>query len=196
MELVESKTAEVAINNFVKRVSLEHFHNFKPDANLCPLEENRDLSNDHWVSSVLITTDKASINFRIHFSSVMGKQLLADAFGESPAEFSHVEVQDFLKEFCNVIVGQVKTFLSSESDPDNPGKVFVPEIEPSYDEYGVVNKQDKPTNEDWWKIVWDDQELVLCSEVNCGDNFTAETLKQLSNQGILSVTHDGKVESI
>ena len=105
-------------------------------------------------------------------------------------------MQDFLKEYCNVVVGQIKTFLSAGNEEGETAKEYLPEITPSYDQYGVHNSKKTRPNEEWWKIIWNDQELVMCSEVNCGDNFNGETIKSLSEQGIISVTHDGKVRPI
>ena len=196
MELTKEKEVRAAILELIKRLSKEQLATIKPDAVATEIEKKRDLRNDHWVSSILLTTPKASVCFRVHFASEVGKQLAIDAFGGSVQEFSLEEVQDYLKEYCNIVVGRAKQFLvNSDDDKGGSHKTWLPEVKPAYDEFGVL--QDEPSQvieEMWWKLEWEKQEMVLYAKVKVLAGFSMQSIKELKKQTIISVVDDGSVE--
>ena len=195
MKPAEKNNVQLAILKCVKRISLEHFNSFIPEAQVAPLKSDQDMSHDHWVSSVILTTEKASVFLRVHFSSATGRSLIAGFLEEDPDVFSPDEPQDFLKEFCNVVMGRAKGFLSSNVDPKNKSEVFIPEITPSYDEFGVIPTQkEKIIEEDWWRITWGEDELILYGKAKAMDGFTAEALEALGQETIISIGDDGEVD--
>ena len=195
MKPAKENNAQLAILNCVKRISLEHFNSFIPEAQITPLKSDQDMSHDHWVSSVILTTEKASVFLRVHFSSATGRNLIAKFLGEDPEVFSPDEPQDFLKEFCNVVIGRAKGFLSSNVDPENKSEVFIPKITPSYDEFGSIQvKKQKILEEDWWRITWDEDELILYGKAKATDGFTSEAMEALGQETIISIGDDGEVD--
>jgi hypothetical protein len=194
VQVEQAISAEVAILDCLQRSSHRHFTAFVPDAESLPLDAG-DLSADHWVASVLLNTSKAQVVLRVHFSSAVGRLLLSKAIREDPHSIQPSSAHDFLKEFCNVVMGKVKGILVSEIGKDEAREVFLPHIEPSYDRFGKVPGTAQDDQEvRWWRLKWADGELILFGRATAAQGFTEALMLELSKTGVLLVDDGGEIE--
>ena len=197
MDAGKEKKAKAAILDLLRKLSKEQMMTIQPSLIIGRVEKGRDLSSDHWVSSTLITTPKVSLCFRVHFSSDVGKQLVIDTLGDESEIPSLDDIKDYFKEFCNIVVGRAKTFITDGDDLDNEQKhqTWLPEVNPAFDEFGVVAEgKSEPQDHLWWKISWNDSEIVLYAKVIALENFSLESLKNIDDNPIISVDDEGSVE--
>ena len=192
----EKVAAQAAILGCIKRFMQQQFAGIIPEVNMVDLEAQRDLSADHWVASVLLNTAKAQVLLRIHFSSASGRALLARTLQEDPKSLQPASAHDFLKETCNVVMGKLKGILVAVSESDDARRVFLPNIEPSFDRYGIVPRgSEAPVEESWWRIYWGNgAELVAYARATATAGFSDDTMQALSQQAIVSVNDFGDID--
>jgi hypothetical protein len=190
----ELANAQVALLACLKRCSLQQFTPFEPDVVSSPIE-GKDLSGDHWVASVLLNISKAQVLMRVHFSSATGRALVANRLQEEPNSLTPASAHDFLKEYCNVVMGKLKGIIASELGREEMQKVFLPKVEPSYDQFGVIRHSGgQPIQDDWWRLKWPAGELVVYARATSTAGFTPATLESLSKETILSVSDSGDID--
>jgi len=187
----------LTILDALQNISLAQIQLAKPDAKLEGLDKSTDISQDHWVASVLLDTSKAEIYFRVHFSTVIGRALLADHLKSDPTSFDPASALDHLKEYCNVIMGRIKGALTSEMDSNSITKVFLPSVDPSYDRYKIIpTGNEKVFEERWWRIVWGGGEFILFARVKSAGGFGESVLKSLSQVHVILVDNQGEIEML
>jgi hypothetical protein len=189
------KNAEIAILDCLERFSQRQMSTHLAGVESLALDGEKDLSADHWVASVLLNTTKAQVLLRVHFSSAAGRAILATASSEDAKAIQPTSAHDFLKEFCNVVMGKIKGILVREAGKDEAQKVFLPSIEPSYDRYGrVPDANGQALERRWWRLKWAEGEILLFARATATLGFTAETMEGLSKTGILMLDDGGEVE--
>ena len=60
------------------------------------------------------------------------------ASSTNPRSIKPSTAQDSLKEYCNLVMGKLKSVLRTELTGDEATKVFLPNIDPSFDNFGKV----------------------------------------------------------
>jgi hypothetical protein len=192
---LEKRTAQSAILDCLQRFSLQQFTNIAADAKSLDLEKKMDLSNDHWVASVLLSVSKAQVLLRVHFSSAVGRAILAEGSKEDPRSIQPASAHDFLKEFCNVVMGRVKGILTTDAGVEEAKKVFLPSIEPSFDRFGVVpDVKDVAIDQRWWRIEWGGGAVVIFGRATASQGFTDGILQSLAKENIVSLDDGGDID--
>ena len=192
---LEKRNAQAAIIDCLQRFSLQQFTNFAADAKMLDLDRKMDLSNDHWVASVLLSVSKAQVLLRVHFSSAVGRAILAESSEEDPRSIQPTSAHDFLKEFCNVVMGRVKGILTTNAGTEEARKVFLPSIEPSFDRFGVVpDVEDAAIGQRWWRVQWAGGEVVIFGRATASQGFTDEALQSLAKENIVSLDDAGDID--
>lgn len=192
----EKLAAQAAILGCIKRFMHQQLVSIVPEVEMTDLDSHKDLSSDHWVASVLLNTSKAQVLLRVHFSSASGRAILARNLQEDPKLLQPASAHDFLKETCNVVMGKLKGILVAVSESDDAKRVFLPNIEPSFDKYGVVpGDSEMPVEESWWRIFWSNGgELVAYARATASTGFSEDTMEALSHQAIVSVNDLGDID--
>jgi hypothetical protein len=187
--------AQLGILDAIEKLSHNQVLLGMPDAKVAPLEKGRDISQDHWVASVLLDTSKAQVYFRVHFATSISRKLLADHLHSDPKLFEPTTAHDHLREFCNVVMGRIKGALAPEIDLSSQKKVFLPKLDPSYDKYKIIpTGNEKVDEERWWRITGSAGELILYARARSEGGFSAEVLKGLSQVHVIIVSNDGDIE--
>lgn len=187
-------SAQLAVLDCMRRFSLQQFTNLMPGVQLGELNGSLDLSRDHWVASVLLTYSKAQVAMRVHFSSGAGRAILAANVNDDPRSLQPLTAQDFLKEYCNIVMGKVKAILTA-GIRDEVQKVFLPQIEPSFDRYGWIPRPDEEkTGECWWRLHWMGGELIVYGRATAAQGFDENVLKALSEEKIVSMDDGGDID--
>ena len=195
MSAIETRDAQIAILNCLKRFSDQQFQTYIKESRIEDLAKSQDLSFDHWVASVLFSTTKASVCFRVHFTSSTSRSLLANTQKADPSSVKPTTAQDFLKEYCNVVMGRIKGILSKEVEVDETRKVFLPQVDPSFDEFGIVpTGSEKVVEEAWWRVIWEGGELVVYGRAKASGGFTQDTLEALGQEAIVSLDDEGDID--
>lgn len=190
----EKRTAQAAILDCLQRFSLQQFKNISVDAKMFDLEKQTDMSNDHWVASVLLSVSKVQVLLRVHFSSAVGRAILAEGSKEDPQSIQPASAHDYLKEFCNVIMGKLKGILTVDAGVEDAKKVFLPNIEPSFDRFGVVPEADAANDQRWWQITWIGGSVVIYGRATASRGFTDGVLQQLAKENIVCIDDGGDID--
>jgi len=186
---------QTTILEAIERLATQHIGLFIPGVKSFPLDVAKDISSDHWVASVLLNASRAQIHFRVHFSTALSRTLLADHFKTDPTQINPLTAHDHLKEFCNLIMGRVKGALSPELNMDEKTKVFLPKVDPSYDNYKKVPVgTEKAIEERWWRMVWEGGELMMYAKVKSAGGFSNNVLAALAQDNVISVDNEGDIE--
>ena len=180
----------------IQRVALSQMQTVDPNAKSEAISRDYDISSDHWIASVLLDINKAQVYFRVHFSTATSRKLLAKQLKVDAKNFEAITSHDQMKEFCNVVMGRIKGMLRAELDQESTTKVFLPKVDPSYDNFGVVPPAASQAVYDqcWWRIFWDEGEFILFARVKSQSGFGAETLKSLANEQIILLDNEGEIE--
>lgn len=186
---------QTTILEAIERLAKQHIALFIPGVKSFPLEAQKDISSDHWVASVLLNASKAQIHFRVHFSTALSRNLLADHFKTDPTQINPLTAHDHLREFCNLIMGRVKGALAPELSMDEKTKVFLPKVDPSYDNYKKVPAgTEKAIEERWWRMVWDGGELMMYAKVKSAGGFSNNVLAALAQDNVIVVDNEGDID--
>ena len=188
--------SQLSLLDAIEKLSLALLLSSEPNAQVVPLGENRKFEHDHWVASVLLDTSKASVNFRVHFATLNGRHLLATSSKSDPLSVTPLQVLDYLKEYCNLVMGHTKAALAGDLGKEEGQKVFLPKLDPSYDLYRIIpTGLVKVVEERWWSITWPNNgELFLYAQVKSDTGFNDETFKSLASAHQISIDNGGEVE--
>ena len=190
-------SSQVTLLEAIQKIALAQVQTIEPGAASEPFDKSRDISQDHWVASIILDTKKAEVFLRVHFSTSIGRQMLANHLKSDPKTFAAASVLDHLKEFCNVIMGRIKGALNPEMDMASITKVFVPNVDPSYDKYTIIpTGTENILEERWWRIHWSHGEIILYARVKSAAGFGEEVLKRLSLEPVIVVDNEGEIEML
>ena len=174
--------SQVSLLDALEKLSLALLQPTEPNANLFALDDTRKFEQDHWVASVLLDTSKVSVNFRVHFGTINGRHLMASSFQADPALLSPEHVLDFLTEYCNLVMGHIKGALAGDLGEEALKTVFLPKLDPSYDNYKIIpTGLVKVIEERWWSFTWPDNgEVFIYAQVKSVTGFSDATFKSLA----------------
>ena len=174
--------SQVSLLDALEKLSLALLLPTEPNANLFALDDTRKFEQDHWVASIILDTLIASVNFRVHFATTNGRHLLAANSKSDPLSFTPEEVLDFLKEYCNLVMGYLKGAMVGDLGREETKVVFLPTLNPSYDYYRIIPPSlVKVMEERWWSITWPNNgELLLYARVKTDIGFHDATFKSLA----------------
>ena len=190
------KDAQKAVIEFLKNFSCQQFSKYYTEARTEDLSETRDLKHDHWVACVALPMVNVSVNFQVHFTSAQSRALLSMASSTNPRSIKPSTAQDSLKEYCNLVMGKLKSVLRTELTGDEATRVFLPNIDPSFDNFGKVptGKEDL-IQEAWWRIIWDGGELLAYGKANVKQSFNQNTIQQLNKESsLMAIDDEGDVD--
>ena len=174
--------SQVSLLDALEKLSLALLQPTEPNANLFALDDTRKFEQVHWVAAIILDTLIASVNFRVHFATTNGRHLLAANSKSDPLSFTPEEVLDFLKEYCNLVMGHIKGALAGDLGEEALKTVFLPRLDPSYDNYKIIpTGLVKVIEERWWSFTWPDNgEVFIYAQVKSVTGFNDATFKSLA----------------
>ena len=191
--LVALSTATIldALGREAKRIMSVH----DTVAEFSVVKQQASAEEDHWVASVVYSAAKTEIYFRVHFSTVLSRRLVEGLFKEFAIEPNAEHAHDYLSEYCNQVVGHIKTALHADLSEEDQRRVFVPAVAPSYDRYEEIPSSDcLNIGERWWQVVWPEGKILIYASVKGEASLDMETLKKLDVDQGLSLNDHGKFE--
>ena len=187
------KESQSALLEFLKNLSSQQFSIKYATSHTENITKPTDLSMDHWVASVILPMSRVSVAFRVHFTSVQGRKVLVTKELDQE-DISPQNAHDSLKEYCNIVMGKLKAAIADEMQKGEALNVFVPELDPSYDNFGTVPSGDI-IKEAWWRLIWDDTELICYGKAIAKEGFSPKTIEELSKDiSVVSFDDEGDVD--
>lgn len=186
-------TTQTLLLNALVKQSVDQLKPFIGDVVAFPIDRPIDISDDHWVASVLLDATKAQIYFRVHFKTAHSRQLLGSKVGSG--DYEAKTTHDFIKEYCNMVMGKIKAALGPEIDAEAKKKVFIPQVDPSYDRFAKIpTGQEVAEEERWWRMLWPKGEMNMYAKVKSDAGFTENVLNSLSQDKVVTVDNEGDID--
>jgi hypothetical protein len=190
-ELILSKQA---ILNVMEKTTVKFMEQLCSATKLMKIENPIKASFDHWVASVILDTSKAKLMVRVHFKTKTSRKLLNAAV---EGEVLEPEVtHDHMREYCNMVMGRLKALISDDLEDEVIRKVFLPEVQPSYDDYQNIPVGDElPSEERWWKLELGhpDDYLLIYGSVTGDQLFDRKILASLAKDDVVSLDDSGEI---
>ena len=191
--------AQATLLRAIENLSLATINLAEPGARICMIDEDEDQLGDHWISNIGFDGGSVQVELAVHFQTKTGRNLIASDGGMDSKLLNARTCRDYLNEFGNLVVGRIKSVLSSTMTLKCIDKTFVPHLSPSEDEVIGVTLASKILEERWWKITWATgplagDSLLLYTKVNCSESLSDEALKKISREHVAALNHKGEVE--
>ncbi len=155
-----SYTEETSVSVLKSLTGNEHFE-------VKEFKFGEDYTYDHWVCSITVGLGEAKVYIKAHFDSRTARQVAAKAMGKGPELIKTTVLIDFMREYLNQVMGDIKTRYQSDED-----EVSLPQITPSYDK-GIGTQQDLDLNVKYWNVAWQQGAIVVgCYVIPTGDVTT------------------------
>lgn len=141
-----------------------------------PPEDYKQQVHANWMSLILISGTSLRITLRVHFNLYQIKKLLTQTLDiESPKDS---QALDFVKEFCNLTAGFVK---STMEEHDMDAGISLPIVTKGFDEifYTPINSDEK---QDLWFMEVGGYPIVCTPSFNIYDQDQVDKL-QLAEEG-------------
>jgi hypothetical protein len=159
------------------------------------VKEQSSAEDDHWVASVVYSAAKTEIYFRVHFSTTISRRLVEGLFKEFAIEPNAQHAHDYFSEYCNQVVGCIKSALHADLSEEDQRRVFVPAVAPSYDRYSEVPGSNSLNIEErWWQVAWPEGKLLIYASVKGEASLDIETLRKLEKDQGLSIDDKGNLQ--
>lgn len=167
----------------------------KDPPRIVTMSKDADYSFDHWICSICIQSKQVRVLFRCHYTSSVARQLAATATKKLKPQHLHpLTARDFIQEYCNLVLGSIKSGLSHVKTVEIERKngthpVMVSSVEPSYD---IVDFTGDDDTEQVWRLSWDGgkSELVCVAKIEIFQplEFSEEDTQQIN------VNESGQIE--
>lgn len=122
------------------------------------IENPDDFVYAYWMSFILLSGKDLQLTFKAHFFSDEARYLVATGLKKQPEQISQNNIQDFMKEYCNLVAGEVKASLSASGVTIG---LSLPLITRGFDEVIFSDAVDARQFSDWWRVSWDSGALTM-----------------------------------
>lgn len=153
---VQTKLREIVRHAALRR--LESCTRSQVNLTMGEVENPDDFAYGYWMSFILLSGNDLQLIFKVHFYSDEARHLTAKGLKREPGEITYPDIKDFMKEFCNLVAGEIKAGLSA-------AKVMVglslPLVTRGFDEVIFSDSVDSRQFSDWWRLSWASGVLTL-----------------------------------
>jgi hypothetical protein len=165
------------------------------EAQLVEVEGGLSVDYDHWVSSTFLDMSKAQILMRVHFKTVDSRYFTTMFFGGKSGHRPQT-THDQVKEFSNMVMGRVKTAISSESNSQELVQVYLPKVEAGFDNFekAVISSESTVQEKSWKLILDEDRTLLIFAKVKGEVAFTRELIDRLTSNVGVAVDDEGDID--
>jgi CheY-specific phosphatase CheX len=157
---------EIKVKELIRFVTLQGLkeHTQNDDININEIE-----GVDHhqmlapWMGLILISGPSIRITIKCHYKGEAGKFFAQKTMGKKPSEISFSQIQDYIREYCNLCGGKVKKiFADSKLDIG----ISLPLALRGFDELFFYDK--KTFNapgycQDYWSLNSEEHSIILSS---------------------------------
>lgn len=144
-----------------------------------------------WMAIILVSGQALQVTFKTHFFNKFARELVSIGIGKSQENITTVMAMDFMREFCNLTAGEIKTKLSLNRVSVG---LSLPLITRGFDEV-LFSDIVLPTSiRDWWALDWQGGHIICSAEVEIFQTETAQRIKAPKNSEMLSEEDEGDVD--
>lgn len=115
----------------------------------------------HWMSLILLTGDLFTAKFKTHYNSALAIEFASKQLGPKSSEIN--KLNDFFKEYCNLVVGVVRRNLNENKIETG---MSLPFLTRGFEEIFFFSKE---SNDQWisnWLITLNDTSIHCSLEIN------------------------------
>ena len=116
------------------------------------VENPDDFVYAYWMSFILLSGKDLQITVKAHFFSDEARHLAAVGLKKQPEQITQPNIQDFMREYCNLVAGEVKASLWASNVTIG---LSLPLITRGFDEVIFSDQMDARQFSDWWRIGWE-----------------------------------------
>jgi len=116
-----------------------------------------------WMGLILISGPSIRITMKCHYLSENGKFFAQKSLGKKISEISFSQVQDYIKEYCNLCAGKIKKIFA---DNNLDIGISLPLAVRGFDELFFYDKNTRNAPgycQDYWSLITEDKFLLLSS---------------------------------
>ncbi|MFZ4404734.1 MAG: chemotaxis protein CheX [Pseudobdellovibrionaceae bacterium] len=108
---MQEKEVADKVDLLVQGIALKRFqsHSRFADIEVTKLEVPDPGIGGRWMALILIAGKSIRITFKVHFHEYVTRIVAANLYGKKPETLTVHQILDFIKEFCNLTAGGVKT---------------------------------------------------------------------------------------
>jgi CheY-specific phosphatase CheX len=157
---------EIKVKELVRFVTLqglkEHTQNIEVSINEIPGVDHHQMLAP-WMGLILISGPSLRITMKCHYTSDNGKFFAQKVMGKKSSEISFSQVQDFIREYCNLCGGKVKKIFS---DSNLDTGISLPLALRGFDELFFYDKKTLDTpgySQDYWSLECENHFFILSS---------------------------------
>jgi len=156
------------------------------------LPPDKDLSFDHWVTAIMLSSKVFKLSFSARFTSKSARALVAHALGQEPDQVKPAVAHDNMGEFCNLTVGYIKKFLIQANSALGDSAMSTPKSNPSFD-LGGEEVRNLGTYGDKWLLQFDGHEFLCAINMDVSDWTVLGDLQEAEIDQ-LSVSDGGDID--
>lgn len=146
-----------------------------PDLRLEEISPSDDMSYDHWIGSIGIGLDGVKVYVKVHFQSRIARMLVSGSSTKLDHVIPYSVILDYMKEYLNLIMGDIKRIYRSTSETAS-----FPKVIPSYDR-GLGEQELSDINMNSWKITWNGGHVTIGSYIVSYGNVADLVIPENSN---------------
>ena len=136
----------------------------------------QDVSDDrkilgHWMSLISISGDQLHITFKVQFSIAMARAFADSGVKNDSVEISNSHSKDFIREFCNLLAGNIKNKLAENNVAVG---ISLPLLSRGFDDLFFSGTETVGKSVDRWKLTNDKSEIFCISDTEIINQFTLD----------------------
>jgi hypothetical protein len=155
-EDVRSKLKDIvrsATKNRLNSCTRSHFK-----IELSEVSNPDDFVYGYWMSFILLSGKDLQITVKCHFFSDEAGHLAAVALKRQLEQISQPNIQDFMREYCNLVAGEIKASLWGSKVTIG---LSLPLITRGFDEVIFSDQTDSRQFSDWWRLSWGSGSMIM-----------------------------------
>lgn len=148
---IQEQKIVASLSEFIRDLSLKHLIGYSKiddfEIDQSPLDDGNILA--HWVSMILASGSALRVTFKVHFMSRQMRKIASKSLDTEPKSIPYLDYTDFAKEFCNLLVGQLKNIMHKNKITIG---ISLPLITRGFDEIFIRNDRMSQQFKDLWRL--------------------------------------------
>ena len=151
-----------AVNQILRKKSIETLKaHTKGDISLVDIEKKDDFIYAPMMVFILIHGKSFRITFKVHYYLTAARKLASSSINSSEEKVTNSLTDDFMKEYCNLIGGELKGSINKLGI--SVGTTF-PFIISGFDEVLFSDHLSRSSVQDYWQLKWA-PDSITCTSV-------------------------------
>jgi CheY-specific phosphatase CheX len=133
----------------------------------------------HYMSLIMVAGEALKVTFRTHFSETDARNFAVRIYGKKPAELTHDQMHDYIKEFCNLTAGGIERALEKQGIYTG---ISLPLVTRGFDELFYPQADGVNSFEDHWTLLAANASLTCSLGLDVYDWNQVKALKAVDTQ--------------